>query len=382
MAAPTHSLRELLAVLPEDLKSLEHLELRHVEALQLILLGSSVVDWKRLAFTDRNQVDRFLRLCLFDPASTQDQTWMRSILSDAVSYLRETFRYRVADAVANPDELHDLFLFASGVKEPRYRKIACIVLKVMHVIHHIEGRDLFHRLPLAEESFGVMAEERVMAVCRQMMDAGFPILEASSSAKSRTSLITKLLQKKETLAAQIYDRTRFRIVTRDRDDIVPVLHTLTQRLFPFNLVVPGQTQNSLIDFRALCRKTPAWRPFLNELQFGADFSGEAKVLSKKKLENEGRNEFSGQSYQVLNFVVDMPLRIEDGMIGPEALRETRARTVFCLVELQIIDAATARANDEGENNHDRYKHRQKLRVLRRLSRGLVVPRKALVPKKK
>lgn len=376
MAATTQTLRETLAVLPGDLKSLEHLELRHIEALQLILLGGSVVDWQRLAFTERAQVDAFLRLCLFDPSDAQDERWMRSILADAVSYLRETFRYRVAEAVAHPAELHDLFLYASGVKEPRYRKISCIVLKVMHVIHHIEGRDLFHRLPLAEESFGVMAEERVMGVCRQMMDAGFPILEASSSAKSRTSLITKLLQKKETLAAQIYDRTRFRIVTRDRDDIVPVLHTLSQRLFPFNLVVPGQTQNSLIDFRELCQKTPAWRRLLPELQLGADFAGEEKAPQRRKSRAAaGRNEFSGQSYQVLNFVVDLPLRIDPASIGAEALRETRARTVFCLVELQIIDAATARANDEGDNNHDRYKHRQKLRVLRRLSRGLVVPRK-------
>lgn len=383
VAAPSsQSLREALAVLPRDLKSLDELQLRHVEALRLILLGSSVIDWDRLAFESRDQVDEFLRLCLFDPDSESDQRWMRAIIHDAVAYLRETFRYRVADAVANPEEVHDLFLYASGAKEPRYRKIACIVLKVAHVIHHIEGRDLYHRLPLAEESFGVMAEERVMEACRQMMDAGFPILETSSSAKSRTSLITKLLQKKETLAAQIYDRTRFRIVTRTQGDILPVLNCLTQRLFPFNLVVPGQSQNSLIDFRAVCESTPAWQGFLPELQFGLDFEpGEKPLKGKRRRAAAGRNEFSGSTYRVLNFVVDLPLRIDEKLVTPEVAAATRARTVFVLVEIQIIDAETARQNDEGENNHDRYKHRQKLRVLRRLSRGLVVPRKSGAPKK-
>lgn len=378
VAAPSsQSLREALAVLPRDLKSLDQLGLQDVESLRLILLGTSVVDWQRLAFESREQVDAFLRLCLFDPDSPEDQAWMRGILQDAVAYLRETFRYRVAEQVANPEEVHDLFLYASGAKEPRFRKIACIVLKVAHVIHHIEGRDLYHRLPLAEESFGVMAEERVMTACRQMMDAGFPILEASSSAKSRTSLITKLLQKKETLAAQIYDRTRFRLVSRHREEILPVLHCLTQRLFPFNLVVPGQTQNSLIDFAELCAATPAWKPFLGKLQFGPDFeAGQRPSKSRRRRQSDvGRNEFSGSTYKVLNFVVDLPLRIEEKAVTEDIAKATRARTVFCLVEIQIIDADTARQNDEGENSHDRYKHRQKLRVLRRLSRGLVVPRK-------
>ena len=74
-------------------------------------------------------------------------------------------------------------------------------------------------------------------------------------------------------------------------------------------------------------------------------------------------------------MVDLPLRIDDAQVSPEIAAATRARTVFCLVEIQLIDAATARANEEGENSHERYKHRQKLRVLRRLSRGLVVPKK-------
>ena len=345
------------------MKRLESLARLDVEALRLVLLGSSVIDWQRLAFTRRSDIDHFLRLCQFDPDATTDQAWMRGVVSDAAKYLFETFRYRVPLQVVEPSEIQDLFLFASGLGEPRFRKISCIVLKLCHVINHVEGRDLFHRLPLAEEAFGVMAEERVLAVLQQMKASGVPIQEAHSSAKSRASLISKLLQKAETLATEVYDRTRFRVVVAERAHVLPVLHELMQRLFPFQLVVPGQTHNSLIDFQAICETMPAWKP----CQFSRHFSlGADSASTPTHIEH---NEFSGSTYQILKFVVDMPLRIEDHLISPEIIAATRARTVHCLVELQIVDAATAVLNEQGDNDHERYKRRQRLRVLRRLSRG-------------
>ena len=78
---------------------------------------------------------------------------------------------------------------------------------------------------------------------------------------------------------------------------------------------------------------------------------------------------------MLNFVVDVPLRLEEWLPPPELdRRERKGRLGFTLVEFQMLDAVTAEQNEQGENAHARYKQRQKLRVLRRLSRGLVVPR--------
>jgi uncharacterized protein (TIGR04552 family) len=51
------------------------------------------------------------------------------------------------------------------------------------------------------------------------------------------------------------------------------------------------------------------------------------------------------------------------------------RIVFSLVEFQVVDAETARRNQAGDASHERYKKRQLKRVLRRLSRGLVVPKR-------
>ena len=82
------------------------------------------------------------------------------------------------------------------------------------------------------------------------------------------------------------------------------------------------------------------------------------------------NEFSGTSYKVLNFVVDLPVHLPDRAIEPGD-----GRIAFCMVELQFVDQDTAHDNERGENAHQRYKKRQLRKVLRRLSRGLVVPKR-------
>ena len=341
--------------------------LKELERVRLILRGGSIIDWRRLHFRDRDEVDRFLRLCCLDLTNPQDEAWARSVLAEAVEYLRKTFSYRVADVVARPAEIHDLFLLASGVKEPhRLRRIACIVLKVMHVVQHIEGRDLLFRLAVSEADISRMVTAKVNGVLAEAREKGLPVLEFSTSVKSRESFITKLLAKKENVAAQVYDKTRFRIVTRTRADILPTLYFLTQRLFPFNFVVPGQTENSLLPFKSLLRDFPHFSAFAEELHLDPDF--EAR-------EGSGWNEFSGSNYRVLNFVVDVPLRLDEFLPPPELdRRERKGHIGFTLVEFQLMDARTAEINEQGDNAHARYKHRQKLRVLRRLSRGLVVPR--------
>lgn len=358
-----------LSKLPDlPVRRVEEMGLKELERIRLILRGGSVIDWRRLHFKTRDEVDRFLKLCQLDLATPWDEAWCRLILSEAVEYLRRTFNYRVAEEVAQPQEIHDLFLYASGAKEPRYRRIACIVLKVMHVVQHIEGRDLLYRLAVSEEEVAHLVRTRVNQVVEDARARGLPIVEFADSVKSRDSLITKLVAKKETVAAQVYDKTRFRIVTRTREDILPVLYFLTQRLFPFNFVVPDQTENTLVRFKSLLDQYPHFAEFTGQLQLDLDW--------EEREDKGGGNVFSGDTYRVLNFVVDLPIRMDNYLPPPSRDRRPRkGRIAFSLLEFQIVDAAQAERNETGENAHERYKRRQKRRVLRRLSRGLVVPKR-------
>src|SRR6478736_407246 len=118
------------SVPPVALKPVSEMGLGDLERLRLILRGGSVIDWRRMHFVARSEVDEFLSLCGYRMDEPLDEAWGRVILADAVEYLRKTFHYRVTAAIAHPEDLHDLFLFASGMKDPqRLRKIACIVLK-------------------------------------------------------------------------------------------------------------------------------------------------------------------------------------------------------------------------------------------------------------
>jgi uncharacterized protein (TIGR04552 family) len=334
-----------------------------LERIRLILRGGSVIDWRRLHFQTREEVDHYLRLCLFEPDDPFDRARLARILDESVDYLRKSFRYKVSDEVAHPAQVQDLFLLASGIGNPKLRRIACLVLKVMHVVHHIEARGLLHRARLSEEELMNLVTTRVDAAIETLRRDGLPIAAAAGSVKTRHSVITKLLAKKETLAAQIYDRVRYRVTTATREHVLPTLVRLCDMLIPFNFVVPGQTENTLVTFRKLVHDYPKLRALLPQLQMGLHLEDQDRREAQKN------NEFSGESYRVLNFVADLPVRLPERAVEPGD-----GRIAFCMVEFQIVDRETALANERGENAHKRYKKRQMLRVLRRLSRGLVVPK--------
>jgi uncharacterized protein (TIGR04552 family) len=331
-----------------------------------------VVDWRRLNFQTPEEVDAFLGLNLFDLEEARDERRLRGVLGQAVEYLRTAFGYRVAEPVARPEDLRDLFLFASGVKEPRrLRRIACVVLKVMHVIHHLEARELLFRTPIREADLAERVHRRIMAEAERMRALGLPVVEFRGNVKPRESLVTKLLAKRESVAAQVFDRVRYRVVTERPDQIPGIVWHLTQRLFPFNYTVPGQTQNSLVRFGDLLARHPHGRDLAHQLQLPPD--------AERRDPAEARNTFSGKDFKVLNFVVDMPVRVDELLPPLDPMADELGRVVFSLVEFQVVDYVTAASNEEGDSSHERYKRRQLKQVLRRLSKGLVVPKK---PRKK
>ena len=152
--------------------------------------------------------------------------------------------------------------------------------------------------------------------------------------------------KRSTIAANIYDKLRFRLIVPSQDDLVPMIATLTRQLIPFNYVVPGESVNQLID--------------LSEL------TEHALDPAHHKAKENPYNEFSGPEYRIINFVADLPLRIER-LLGGEVPPDT-SHVVFVLTEFQIADKATSIINESGASSHEAYKARQNERVRMRLFR--------------
>src|SRR3954463_6010782 len=243
--------------------AVSELTLADIDAIRLLLRGDSVIDWHRLNYADHAEVDRFLRLNEFDPDSDEEMARLEDVRSDAVEYLSRAFAMAIPDEVAADLPARDLFLVASS--HGPHQKWACVVLKVMHIIHHINGRAGLLKLSVSDEIVFREVELKVMQVVEQLRAAGAPISEFEWSRKPRDSQITKLLAKRSTLAASIYDKLRFRLIVPHDTDLVPMLVTLVRNLVPFNYVVPGESVNQLVDLRrtlaATNPKAPTAMPF-------------------------------------------------------------------------------------------------------------------------
>jgi uncharacterized protein (TIGR04552 family) len=338
----------------------DELTLEDLEAVRLMLRGSSVVDWYQLHFRDESDVDRFLRVNEFDPASPEDMERLEELRLDAVEYLSRNFNMELPDAVANRVPARDLFLMAS--RDGKQKTWACIILKVMHIVHHLAGRELSTRLPISIDRIYRQIELKVMRVVDELRAAAYPVIEFQWSRKTQDSLITKLLAKRSTLAASIYDKLRFRMIVRTPEDLPGMLVALHRRLIPFNYVVPGASVNHLLPFRRLMDASASLRSMERLLQHDSTLEKQQERAASAPI-----NEFSGKRYKIVNFVADLPVRV-DTFVDEQS--RSFGNVVFVLTEFQLVDQETALENEQGDSNHEAYKDRQHRSVRLRLTRGL------------
>ena len=344
---------------PPDYKTLDQLTLADLEAIRLLLRGGSVIDWHRLNFDAADEATAFLRAQELDPDEPRDIARAEAVKSASISYLKRNFDFPIPKPVAQAS-MSELLMLAAG--RGHRQLCACTILKVMHIIHHLEARELLFMLPVSDQEVFHLVEQKVYRVIGGMLARGLPLLEFIGGRKNKDSLYTKLLSKEETIAAQIYDKLRFRIVTRNVDDIFSTLNYLMREVFPFNYVIPNQSTNTLFNFRSYCTQSPNLCRHIDRLQLSPD-------LEEREIWIDNR--FTAESYQVVHFVVDMPVRL------PQEIMDTAppaawplGRVIFVQTEFQVIDRETEQGNEMGEASHARYKDRQKLAVMRRLKVGM------------
>ena len=342
------------------LKGIDEFSLMDLEAVRLVLRGDSVVDWHRLHIQTEEQARALLVAEDFHPDEPADRARLEAIKNEAIAYLRRHFEFPIPKPVERAS-VEEMLILASG--KGHRQLCACTILKAMHIIHHLDGRELLFSIPMSDQDVFHLVEEKVYRVVGGMLAAGFPITEFVGGRKNKDSLYTKLLSKTDTTASAIYDKLRFRIVTRDASDVLPILNYLSERLFPFNYVVPGQSTNTVFHFRTYCENHSYLRTLLKDLQPGVDDGL-----------TPNNNTFSAQNYRVIHFVVDMPVRLPPEIMElapPQAW--SLGPIVFVLCEFQIIDRETEAANELGDASHAKYKERQKIAVMRRLKLGKSAP---------
>ena len=351
------------AISPALRAYLEDVSLLDLQAMHLLLEGSSIIDWARPTFTQNHEAWRLLEVNGYSKENPQDMDRIAYLLTESAEYLEETFGFAIPHELLTLDDPGELFLIASEVGNP-HQRLAWMLIKVLHVLNHVQGRELGHLLATSDQQVFKRVQSMVSNCVTKMRDVGIGVTEYQSSMKTKDSLITKLLSKRNTIAAQIFDKVRFRIILDHQSDIFPALLFMTRELLPFNYVIPGETRNDIVGIHHEVMRFPHLVPTL--LEYAREQGIEEELNETTKTYNPATED----SYQVINFVVDLPVRAVDFLREYELpyTRELGAQ-VFVLVEFQIFDRITYERNETGPARHSLYKDRQKKMVLSRLVRG-------------
>lgn len=340
------------------LKPIKDWSLADLEAVRLLLRGDSIIDWHRLNFERDQQAVDFLAANELYADQPGDLARAERLKSDAIEYLRRHFEFPIPKAIERMNVV-ELMMTASG--RGHKQLCACTILKCMHIIHHLEGRELLFMLPLSDQEVFHLVEEKVYRVVGGMLAAGMPITEFVGGRKNKFSLYTKLLSKDKNIASQIYDKLRFRIVTRDREDIFPILHYLTRHLFAWNYAIPRESTNTIFHLRSYCKSNPYLARYIDDERLNGN---EEDALTPSN------NTFSDSNFHIIHFVVDLPLRVPKAVLdAAPASAAALGPVIFALTEFQVIDRQTESANELGEASHEKYKERQRQAVMRRLKLG-------------
>src|SRR5688500_4644941 len=111
------------------------MEPRELDVVRHVLNGGSVVDWRRLEFSSREEVDAHLRLNKLDWHDPRDARYMKGVVADGAKFLEGLLGRKLVDEVVLAEDVRDICLLARRESTRRPRMDAGVTLKVMNSIY-------------------------------------------------------------------------------------------------------------------------------------------------------------------------------------------------------------------------------------------------------
>ncbi len=339
-------------------RALDKFQLFDLDIVRLSLTDENILDWTRLNLTDKDAEALCKNHCL-DLNDPSDIALIERIRDESIAYLQEEFDFPMPSPIRNAS-LFELFKIASNSNTRHRQFCACTLLKAMHIINHFDAGEARQALQITDQQLFQKAEARIYQTISHMMADRLPIVEFMGGRKQRASMVTKLLSKDDPLAAQLFDKIRFRVVTATRDDVLPAINFLSRNLFPFNYILPGESYNTLFPFATFIGNNTHLRELASQLNGRSNMNDELNPMVS--------NVHSSPQYHVVHWVADMPVRIEDfkNAFITDGVNPVPRPIIYVRAEIQILDRKTHRQNERGEAAHIRYKERQKVSVLEKL----------------
>ncbi len=343
--------------------------------LEAVLGERSVIDLPALSVHSREEAIEFIFTYGYDLSNYKDSEFLWKCHRLAVEVLEEEIfdvGEEVPAEVRNREDLKDLtnlLIIASHKDRTGLQKHACALLRVMHIIIHLEN-DLFTSFtddiqyqilrPIQEHIVKGEADKTYLGNKNEIELVDFSI----KPFKQTRSGVVKLLAKRNAVAMTLLDRVGLRFVTESIYDIFRVVKYLSDNhLISFAQTISGQSKNMICPLDLFLEASESVVQKNNE----EDLQQFTDALNKK-LEDwyaEGNsmgthNEFSAKEFKFLKFISRRFLKIDRGP-------QKEPLSFFYPFEIQIIDKETFENNIKGTASHLAYKERQrraaKLRVM-------------------
>lgn len=351
----------------------------HEKTLEALIGGYNSLDARDLNISDLEEAYAFMRAYGFDPDEEIQIRDLWRFHRRAVTFIRtelleegEEFPENLSD----PNQLKDLaylliYASTSDRRENSMQRWSCAVLKVMHVLVHLD-KDLFTLYsPQIQDQILAPFKKHIYEDPTTGTYLGSPGSQGSISLKkydtkafkTSKSSIAKLLAKPDEVAFSLLDKMGVRFVTKSLFETFSVLRYLVQNsLVSVPHVVTDQSNNTLYPLNLFIEVCEG----VTKEQVLSPAEIDAMLL--KKLEKEAEranyrkklNPFSSHDYRFIKFITRKLIRV------PQEEDEASPFSFFYPCEIQIVDYETYLQNLSGGASHNEYKRRQRRKARMRV----------------
>lgn len=392
--------------------------------MDVLIGGESAIDTPSTFIRNMEEATRFLIAYGYNPDHPQDARLMHAVIVESLTFIERELMPREWKKGLRPpveilqcDDPRWLLVWAAEYDEPnKFRRAwACALLRVMHSIAHIEGSYRYVNVDAAKSQIRQRFEEflerdqfgQVTAFTDGSMRV--PLVRFDwKGAKSRRSILLKLLHKRANVAETIYDLVGVRFVTRTQPETVLLLKMLVELgIVSYPNCVPSRARNALVDTDEFRKRIDELRgQLLSEKVDIATFESKIAdlILPHPDRESEASqtsNPHTAANYRSLQLTGRQLIRginpafswLAKMTQAAESLSDRTAKAgvkeliaalqgwhgmdreldmfAFFPFEVQIMDETAYTQNSQGAASHTRYKNSQ-LRAARRRVLGEVL----------
>lgn len=384
------------------------------QELAVVLGQQNILSHRSLNVPHRDRASEFLRHCGFDLGRFEHRKQVEQFFGEAIFFIRhillsadEREKFHVPKDLLQLDDPRRLMVYASQ-RMPRRRYLrlwSCSVLKVMNAISHLEFNGKLRELDAAREQiFG-----RIRSIVTHTPKSGWQARSNNielnvehiewKEAKTRHSVLIKLLHKPEAMAEEVFDYLGVRFVVTEPQDIARLLRILIET----DIIVPHQvlslrTRNSLLNLAGAQRQLSV---AYDLLQTGTATPSEFLEMCERvnwsfpidqHPDGHKQNVHSSSRYKSIQLTVRHLVRTpnpaflvlsslagqlrharglepEDDPLLMGLIPEENAR--FFPLEIQIFDRRSFQVSQFGPASHEHYKSNQLQTVRKRVLGSLL-----------